>query len=483
MEIANAGVKNADMYTYIDAFAIQEDNMPIQVNLKDLDVALGFKKAGMYSDGAVKLANLLNENFADKSQVKASMMKLHKLGVAPDTIKSLISALAVEDVVTGQKKVSTNAVNSVANLKKFLVGTRKNEEAERHSPINMLNTMFLEIGDNTLIMKDGKVTYTSPIQGENYEVAKERYDAMLTSLEDMMLLDFVSRYKDKDGEIDSIYRRIAFALRSSGIVYNQILDMVDACINKDGSVNQDKLNSITSLKKAGALSDDIGGILSSCEINPDGTYDAEDVKNACALTEAVIGGKEVCSLLPEVKNSDSVKEFVVSSSPYFIDKARLPELLKLAKGADSTIEANALEIISDLEYNLLRNETTQSDESDFMVDTEQIVELARGKEGSISDDATGICAIMCQNGESAENIRNALKLCTTSEGKIDTKLSEILWNMGVQKASYSEIETVLKVCQNSDEVVVLNHSNADIILSLFESGYTKNQIVSFVKSK
>ena len=478
VKIADAGVKNADMYTYIDAFSQREDNSPISVDLQTLDVALGFKKAGMYSDGSVKMANLLSENFADKSQIKSSMMKLHKLGIAPDTIASLISSLAVEDVVTGQKTVSPTAIKTIANLKKSLVTTRQNEEKERHNPINLLNTLYLDIGDNTVIMKDGKVTYTSPIQGENYELAKERYDAMVTSLEDMMLLDFVSRYKDKNGEIDSKYLRIAAALRDSGVVYNQILDMVDFCLNEDGTINKNNVDSISALKKSGAMSDDILGILSACQHNVAGEYDTYDIKTACELTSAVIGGKEVCSLLPDVRQSDSVKDFVVSSSQFFIEKQRLPELLKLAKNSDSKIEDNALEIISDLEFNLLKDTTTVTDEEKFMIDTEQIIALARGKESVLSDDATGICAIMCQNGESAENIKNALHLCTNPDGEIDMKLSEILWNMGVQKSSFAEMEEALNVCTNQDKTI--NYNNADMILALFDSGYSKDKILALI---
>lgn len=478
IKIANAGIKNADLYTYVDAFGISEDFEPLQVDLKNLDVALELKKAGMYDDGAVKLAYLLAENFANKEQVKSLILKLHKVGVAPDTIKNIISSLAVEDVVTGQKTVSNSAVTSVVNLKKSLVSTRKNEEDERHCPINMLNTLFLEIGKNTMIMKDGKVTYTSPIQGENYEAAKGRYEAMLASLEDMMLVDYVSRYKDKNGEIDSKYNRVALALRTSGIVYNQILDMLDSCINTDGSINQDKISSITSLKKAGALSDDIMGILEGCEKNPDGTYLPEDIKNACDLTSAVIGGKEVCSILPEIKNSSNAKEFIVSSSPYFIEKANLPKLLSLAKGSDGSVDVNALELLSDLEYNLLGKETSVADEEQFVSDAEQIIRLARAGEDKISDDATGICAILCQNGESAKNIEKALKLCSSQDEKVDAKLASVLWNMGVQKAPFEEIESAIKICINQDGTI--NNNNANILLSLFDSGYTKEQILSFI---
>ena len=475
VKIADAGVSNADMYTYIDAFTHTDDNLTYKIDLENLDVALSLKKTGMYDDGAVKLAQYLNGNFADKSQVKSSIIKLHKVGVSPDTIQKIISSLAVEDVVTGQKTVSNKSVNTVANLKKLLFSSRKNETEERQSPINQLGVMILELGFKTIMMKDGVVTYASPIQGENYETAKKQYEAMLTSLEDMTLVDFVSRYKDKDGEIDSKYLRIASVLRNSGIVYNQVLDMIDSCIDDDGNMNSDKVSSIVSLKKAGALSDDIMGILEACSKTDDGKYSKVDIANACDLSSAVIAGNEVCSLLPEVRNNDEVKEFVLYGSQFFIDKACLLKLIELAKNGHAEPESNALEVMSSLQENLIKEISFASDEQ-FLKDTEEIISLARGKDGVLSDDAAGICAILSQNGESAENIKSALTLCTNQDKVVDAKLAEVLWRMGVQNASFDEIEKLINVCKNQEGLV--NTSNADMILSLFDSGYSKDKILS-----
>lgn len=478
VKIADAGVANADMYTYIDAFTHTDDNLTYKIDLENLDVALSFKKAGMYPDGSVKLAQFLDGNFADKAQVKASMMKLHKVGVSPDTIQKIISSLSVEDVVTGQKTVSTKAVNTVVNLKKLLFSSRKNETEERQSPINQLGVMILELGSRTIMMKDGVVTYASPIQGENYKVAKEQYESMLTSLEDMTLVDFISRYKDKDGEIDSKYLRIASVLRNSGIVYNQILDMVDACIDNDGNMDSDKVSGIVSLKKAGAMSDDIMGILEACSKTDDGKYSKVDIANACELTSAVIAGNEACSLLPEVRNNADVKEFVLYGSQYFVDKSCLLKLIELAKNGNAEAEVNALEVMSSLQENLIKEISFANDEQ-FLKDAEDIISLARGKDGVLSDDAAGICAILSQNGESAENIKNALKLCINQNKVVDAKLAEVLWRMGVQNASFDEIENVINVCKSQDGIV--NASNADMILSLFDSGYSKDKILSLIK--
>ena len=476
VKIADAGVTNADMYTYIDAFTHTDDNLTYKIDLGNLDVALSLKKVGMYDDGAVKLAQYLDGNFADKSQIKSYMVKLHKVGVSPDTIQKLISSLAVEDVVTGQKTVSSKAVNTVTNLKKLLFSSRKNETDERQSPINQLGVMILELGSKTIMMKDGIVTYASPVQGENYKVAKEQYESMLTSLEDMTLVDFVSRYKSKDGEINSKYLRIASVLRNSGIVYNQILDMIDSCIDEDGNMDADKVSSIVSLKKAGALSDDIMGILEACSKDEDGKYLKTDIANACELSSAVIAGSEVCSLLPEVRNNDDVKDFVLYGSQYFIDKSCLLKLIELAKNGNPDAEVNALEVISSLQDNLIADDVGFASDKQFIKDAQEIISLARGKDGVLSDDAAGICAILSQNGESAENIKNALKLCTNQDEIIDAKLAEVLWRMGVQNASFDEIENLINVCKNQDGIV--NTSNADMILSLFDSGYSKDKILS-----
>ena len=479
VQIADAGVKNADIYAYIDAFTVKDKKGVPNIDLVGLGQALALTKAGMYADGAIKLSNYMDENWADKAQVKSSIMKLHKLGVAPDSIKTILSELAVEDVVTGEKTISAKALKTVCDLKKTFTVSRENETKERQNPINLLDTTVFELGKRTLIMKKGKVTYASPLQDESFNQAKQKYDSMVSSVEDMTLVDFVSRYKDKNGEIDSKYLRVAISLRNAGVVYNQVLDMIDSCIDEKGSINSNRLASIVSLKKAGALSDDIHGILSACLKNPDGTYIESDIKDACALTEAVIGGKEVCAILDMVRNSSEAKEFVVQSSPYFLENTNLIELLNLAKGDNPSFEENAFEVLSDLQYALISDSSNMQKETEFMSDAKEIIALARGKDGVLSDEAAGICAILCQNGVGAENIKTALQLCQNQEKDIDAKLSEILWRMGVENSSFEEIETILKVCK--DENSCINSTNADMILSLFESGYSKDKILSLVK--
>ena len=154
-------------------------------------------------------------------------------------------------------------------------------------------------------------------------------------------------------------------------------------------------------------------------------------------------------------------------------------MLKLAKLDGAGYDANTLEVLSSLQYNLLGEEASVSQDKKFIEDAKEIIELACGKESVLSDDAAGVCAIMCQNGESAENIKVALKLCTTNDGKVDTKLSEVFWNMGVQRASLDEIQKVFGVCKNQDNTV--NHNNADMIISLFDSGYSKDKILALIK--
>lgn len=475
VKLVDSGVKKADLFSYTEAFTTGEDG---SIDLESLDNALDFTVKGMSSKDSIKLASLLNENFTDKSQIKTAMMKLHKASVSPETINSLIEMLALEDIVTGQKTVSKKAVDQVLNLKKLLLSTRKNEDNERQNPINMLDVNVFTFGDNTMVMKNGKITYLTPVEGEDYELSKERYDSMVAAIEDSMLLDFVSRYKDSNGEIDSKYLRIAMVLRNSGIVYNQVLDMIDSCINSEGNIDKERLEAIISVKKAGALCDDIHGILDACERMPDGKYNEDDLQTVCDLTSAVIGGKEVCSLLPEVRGNGGLKEFVLLSSPAFSEKSNLLKLISIMKGKNSSVEENALDVMNDMVYNFLGNTEKLMPEKEFVSQASEIINLARGKCGIITDDAAGICAIMCENGESAENIKSALKLCSDTSGEIDEKLAEILWDMSVQHASYAEIQDAISICKNADKSI--NYSNADMILSLLEAGYSKDKILSFV---
>ncbi len=460
----------------IEELAAQNANSEHNMDLTLCEQVGNYKKAGFDDLSSFKFAKL-SQAFNDKAAIKDSVVKLAKVDIRPDSIVKLLDELAIEDVKTGGRKVSTSAVKSVASLKKALFVTRHNEKSEQDNPIGKLGTMVLNFADGLMILQNNKVIKCSKDDAANIGSLKMEYADLMAELEDGVLLDYVKKYKDKNGEIDSKFLRTLTSLRSSGIAYPQLFDMTDFCID-DGQINKNKIAAIGQLKSAGALGADILHILESVETNSKGEYSKEDLANAAELTSTILGGNEVAALLPEVRNNENVKDFFVYFSQLMEHKANLIEFLPMIKDENGNFDENAMDVLYNLAQNFFVSENGAMPESDFIKNSGAILAAAKDKDDSVvNDEGAGICSIMCQNKQSAENILKGLELCKTKAGKIDEQLAEILWDMSLEHADISEIETVLNVCRNDDNVVV--HNMTQHIISMFDSGDDKEKVLTF----
>lgn len=480
-EMASVEVAPARMCEFVDRVTYFDEALGKDcIDFETVSNIKSFKQEGLNDVDSVKFAEYLNGNFEDKASITSSLLKLYKADVNPASIVEIMSALAVPDTENGKLKVSPKAVGNIASLKKAMFSTRNNETNERNNQINLLGVSVFKFDDITMVSKNGKLTYMTPVEGEpDVEVTKERYDDLVSSIEDNMLLEFAGKYKEKDGEIDGKYVRLASHLRNAGIVYNGLFNLVDSCIKEDGTIDSDRIDVIKTLKASGALSDDVPILLEACEKDDDGKYSQSDITDICDLTSCVIGGKDVCSLLPAVRGNDGVKDITMICGANFSNNEKLFEVLDMLKQSDGEFGENEIELFYDLASTYFSKKENVGDEDEFLKISKEIMKISRSKDGTISDDATGICAIMRQHGESVYAIRNGLMYCYGDDFKVDGKLSQILWNMYLQDANSDEVLQMINVCKTSDGKV--DYDKADMINKLFEAEFPKEKIAQLVQ--
>ena len=478
--LAKASVKPVIIPQILESIVAENDSGKDVLNLSMCSKIADFKKADFDDFEALKLVQFLNSDFEDKASVETKILKMKKAGISTDSIIKILDSLAVKSKDTSLRTISDSAVKSVVSLKKALVSTRSNEKAERDNPINHLGVITIKFGNDVMIMKDNKVTYISPVEGESVHDLRKEYSEIISKIEDNLLLEYVKKYRDKNGEIDSKSLRIMSVLRNNGIPYDQLLSMTDFCLEENG-INAHKLNTITQIKSSGALGIDILPLLNVVEKEQDGSYSSEDIKNICALSSAVIGGKEVSALLPEVRGNENIKEFFVYFSQFFEDKSNLLKLLPLIKDEEGNIDENAMDVLYVLAHNFFVVAAEPMNEEQFVQNANDIVYAAMNEdEINVNDEGAGICSIMCQNGERYEDILFMLQQCKDSSGKINSKLSEILWELSVGKTQIQDIKSAIEFCKTADGDI--DNMRADSLISLFEKGYPQDKVIDYVKN-
>lgn len=478
--LAKASVKPVIIPQILESIVAENDSGKDVLNLSMCSKIADFKKADFDDFEALKLVQFLNSDFEDKASVETKILKMKKAGISTDSIIKILDSLAVKSKDTSLRTISDSAVKSVVSLKKALVSTRSNEKAERDNPINHLGVITIKFGNDVMIMKDNKVTYISPVEGESVHDLRKEYSEIISKIEDNLLLEYVKKYRDKNGEIDSKSLRIMSVLRNNGIPYDQLLSMTDFCLEENG-INAHKLNTITQIKSSGALGIDILPLLKVVEKEQDGSYSSEDIKNICALSSAVIGGKEVSALLPEVRGNENIKEFFVYFSQFFEDKSNLLKLLPLIKDEEGNIDENAMDVLYVLAHNFFVVAAEPMNEEQFVQNANDIVYAAMNEdEINVNDEGAGICSIMCQNGERYEDILFMLQQCKDSSGKINSKLSEILWELSVGKTQIQDIKSAIEFCKTADGDI--DNMRADSLISLFEKGYPQDKVIDYIKN-
>lgn len=451
-------------------------NSPSDTEIKmDLDACrkvCDIKSIGFTDFESIKLAKFFKDNLEDESSVMNSVKKMFLSGISSDSAFKILNILKTNNPNTGLNKVSSSSVQSLCRMKKSMALSRNNEKLERDNPINRLGVQMFTFDDNVMVIKDGKITYITPVEGETVHELQQEYDELVSKIEDNLLCEFAAKYKDSNGEIDSKYARTLIALRHKGVTYGQLLNMLDMCVSKDGSINKNMISVIGNLKESGALSDDIPVILEACEKDAEGNYKSEDIEIAAELSKAVISGNQIAEFMPDIKSNGNIKDFIISFSPFFEDRKLLSELVTLVKDDNGNIDENAMDVVYNLAENILNSDNPVK-EKDFMDYANMIVYAAMNDEDDkVNDEGAGIVAIMCQNRKSPEDIVSVLDACRDFKGAIDEKLSDIVWNMSHQKAETSQILDLLSACKS-------NYNMTDTIISYFDSGIPMDKILKF----
>lgn len=351
-------------------------NQDIDVDHKAFASVKKLSEFNLSSGQVINFAKFLKSDFEDEDLVFSQIPKLLEAEISPDTVSALLNELSVKNS-EGKVVVSPKSVNSVIALKKSLVKFRDNEVTERNCPINQIGVDVIEYNKNEFfIMKDGKVIYSKPVEGENPQIVKENYMKMVETLENDFLIDFVKTYKENSGSLNSNAHRLFSALRKSGIVYNQLLPLIDFCIEK-GEINQNKLKCISEIKSSGALSSDIIYLLNSLPVDENGDYDKSSLVDVCDLSAAVIDANNVIKLLPVVHSNPELKAFFAEFSPFFSDKSNLVRMADILKDENSQIASETLNAASALRKNFELNYSANDREKAFLNALTDIMNLTK----------------------------------------------------------------------------------------------------------
>lgn len=481
-QLAAVDVKPSRMLEHLATFSDYDAETGLmKIDFDSLGELTHLVSRGIDDVEAAGFVQYVHEGFEDKESVKESFLTLRKQDIDYKHSIDVLKALSVKNPETATLRVSSKSVHDVALLKKVMVETRDNEANERKNPIAKIGVKHMDMGDGRIwTFRDGHVISSPSLTGEDDPIyAQKKYDELISSIEDDMCVEFAKKYKDADGNIDRKYLRVAHQLRkNAGMVYNGLFNQVDLAIKPDGSINNDRLASIAELRKAGALCDDINILLDVCRQDEQGNYNKDDIKDICDLTSFVIDGEKVCSLAPEIRKSDEAKQIVLSCASCFYDRNNLLRVVDMLKKPDGEYGENEMEMFSNL-FNVFYKDGKVFEDESFLNLANIVMTKSRGKDGSINDEAGGIVAIMKRADEPIENIINALSICQNEEGVVDEKLSEILWDMYVQDATFSEVFDMINVCKPTAETV--DYSKAEMILALFNAKFPKDQILALVK--
>ena len=475
--LTDAEMTSAVIPQILEEFAFfDEKSQQEKIDLDSCKKICDFKYLGFSDIDSLHLTRYLNSNLSDSDSVVKNILRMNKSGISSDAILRIFDALRTYDVETGKDNISNSSVQSVIRIKKALILARNNEKTERNNPINLLGIQKFSFGNDIMIVKDGEIKCISPVEGESVFSLQQQYDEMISKIEDNLLINFVNKYKDKNGEIDSKYVRTLIALRHYGITYGPLLNMIDMCINKNGRIDKNTLETIEALKKSGALSEDITLILSSIKKDSDELYNQADINNASILTSQVIPGQIVVALLPDIAKDENLKDFVIDFSSLMEDKKYLIDLVNLVKDDKGNIDENAMDVIYNLAQNILDKDNSIN-MKEFLGQAARILNSVKNDgDDNVNDEGAGIVALMCQNSQSIDDIVAVLDACHDSKGCIDKKLSELTWKMSLQKADSNQILKLIVSCKKEENI---NYNLIDTIISFFNSNVPIEKILKF----
>lgn len=456
---------------------------------KTLESCLLMKGNGVNDVDSIKFAKFVkNGNFKNEKAVQKNILTLHKAGLDSEHLMKILNNLAyvatnikdISDIGTEpQKIINESSVRTIATLKKTLTTTRKNEVEERNSELGQLAQQIIDMGNDLMFLKDGKIEFISPKEDNNPQDLRKRYLKLANETEDSILINLSRKHKLKSGELDTNYTRVLSTLRNVGVVYDDLETLTSFSLNQDGNISFDTVENISKLKKSGALSQDIKPLLENCEKTEEGTFSSDTIKDMCDLSSYVIPGKQTLELLPFVKDNEEAKAFIKYISQFFEDKDNVVALSTTAKRSDGVLDQNKTDSISVLLRDNCNDMTKKFIESKFVEEVTSLITNAQDNETKeMNDDAAGIISILSNNGNSFEDINKGIEMCKNKDGIVDEKLAQILWDMTLQKASLEEISTFISVC--TDEEKNVDTQKADMIISLLQNKFSKDDIIKLL---
>lgn len=448
----------------VDFDALKELPEYKEKNIDDIDI--------------LKLQKFLRLGFTDRDKVKGFIFKFNEAGVTPDDTIKILDALKV-NAPNEKFDIKDEAIDSIFNLKKVLVSTRKNESEERKLAPNCptCESSFL-VDEHTLFVRRERGFDLEDISEHTPEKLKQKYDEAIELIENNLLANFAEKYKKRDGTFDSKYIRVATSLRNSGIVYGALLPLVDMSITEDGRINTSMLDAVKQLKKSKILSADIPQIAKKCPKNVDGSLDLESLGNISDLASVGFNPKDIFRLLYEIKRFPELKDFFVNCGQLFDDKQKVFELLPLTKDKMGKVDENSVDVITTLGFNFVENFPEMPEEKMFN-SIVGVVEKAKNPfSGEIGDDAAGICSILSKNKIGINSIKAVLDICQETQGVYNARFADIVWKMSLQDANVIEITHVLASCRKNDRTMIAD--KVQTVLDMFEQGHTKEEIIAFV---
>ena len=479
--IAQAGVECSRVPQFLDdnsTFDFQTGEVSLDFDV--LHEISEYKDKGIDDNDVLQLQKFLRLGFADREKIKGFIFKFNEAGVTPEDTIKILDALKVQ-VANEKFDINDEAVDNIFNLKKILVSTRKNESEERKLKPSCNECDSYQIDEYTYAVRTPRSYEFHDIREETPEKIKKEYDEAIELIENSLLAKFAQKYKKRDGSFDSKYIRVISALRNAGVVYSSILPLTDLSITQDGKIHQSTLQGVKQLKEAKALSADIPEIIKKCPKNADGSLDLESLQTLSSLSEVGFDSKDVFKVLFEVKRFPELKDFFIDCGQIFDNKQKVFELLPFTKDKMGKVDENSVDTITALGFNIVENFPAVNEEKIFSDITSVMEKVKNPFTGQVGDDAAGICSILARNKFSIKSINIALDACMETNGVYNTRLSDILWKLSLEKANIYEITDVLAKCRKHDRTLMSD--KVQIILQLFEQGYKKDDIIAFLNKE
>lgn len=98
-----------------------------------------------------------------KKIIDADLQLMSGLGIDMDSSINLLDVIKCTDAQTGKNTINQDTFKKLADVKKILSTSRRNETDEYNSPINQIGVQKFSYGTNTIIFKNGKAAYISPV--------------------------------------------------------------------------------------------------------------------------------------------------------------------------------------------------------------------------------------------------------------------------------------------------------------------------------